>query len=187
MKERSGGDIGSSEDVYSPEQSNLIDYASRLLEGQPLIYQNYKYKEVSTNAHEKLRRFVTGVGRFARPMEYMRYVRIKVVPSEVQKIYAEDDKEYTRILTVAYATDNNGVPTENLTGLTFTKELSGQYLRGAPSEGSSWRDPPLIVDLLDSHLFTQDEAMRQASGLADATAFVNSRLAARINVRKATN
>lgn len=187
MAEHSSGDTPKQDREYSPEQSNLIDYASRLVEGQPLIYQNHKYKEVPTNPREKLRRFVTGIDQFMRPLEYMRYVRTKAVPREVQKIYAEDDREYTRMITASYVTDDKGSPTETLTGLAFTKELSTRYSAGLSHDGLIARDSPLTVDLLDSSVFAQDNEMRQASGLADAIAFVDRHLASRVDVRKATS
>lgn len=171
---------------FSPEQSNLIDYSLRLVEGQKPVYQNFNYKQVETTASEKLRRFVTGIGQFRNPFDYMRYVRTKAVPKEIYKIYAEDDQEYVRMITASYATDDSGLPTDTVTGLTFTKELSVQYLSELTNNGKARRDPPLVIDLLDPATFVQDdEVMRRASGLLDATTFVNRSLASRINVSQA--
>lgn len=103
-------------------------------------------------------------------------------------MFLEDDHEYTRIMTASYATDGAGQPTDTLTGLSFTKELSGRYMLQGSDGSGVHRDHPLVIDLLDPALFVKDTdgILSHDSEIADVTAFVNRNLAARLDVERAT-
>lgn len=188
MSEHSADNAGEKGVEYLPEQSNLIDYSVRLVENQSHIYNHRNLKQVTTSAPEKLRRFVTGIGQFKNPIDYMQYVRMKPVPKEVYKMYLEDDQEYTRIITASYATDDKGKPTDTLTGLSFTKELSDRYLANGAEGSRTHHDHPLVIDLLDPALFVKDsdDILSHGSEITDVSSFVNRNLAARIDVKRAT-